>query len=225
MVKGVYLSAAAHETDNPTKCGGSCGENVHCKAYMDIVERRLRELGVPVKRGGQSLTGNNALKTRVAEANAWKECGVYYAGHTNAGGGRYSATFHWPNPASKATAEIIHKHRKCVPTHVLKTNITWYEMRKTKMVCVYDELFFHDNKEDCYWFHNGGMELMAEETVAALCEIVGATYKAPVVAKPETEKIYRVQVGAYKNLTNAKGMQTKLKNAGFTGIIVESDAE
>lgn len=222
----IYLSPAAHKTDNPTQCGGGCGENVHCNAYMDIVERRLRELGVQVKRGSAKLTGTPAMENRVAEANAWG-ADLYYVAHTNAGGGRYSATFCWPDKASKAKAEIIHKHRKCITNHKVKTNMTWYEIRKTKMVTLYDELFFHDNKADCYWFHNGGMDLLAEETVAALCEIVGVTYEPPVTVAPEGKPttIYRVQVGAYKNLSNAKGMLTKLKNAGFSGIIVEGEAD
>ena len=40
--KKIYLSAAAHATDNPTKCKDKCGENIHCNAYMDIVEKRLK---------------------------------------------------------------------------------------------------------------------------------------------------------------------------------------
>ena len=32
MAKKLYLSAAAHQYDNPTKCPDKCGENVHCKA-------------------------------------------------------------------------------------------------------------------------------------------------------------------------------------------------
>ena len=34
-----------------------------------------------------------------------------------------------------------------------------------------------DNAEDCRWFHNGGMQKMAEETMQALCEMCGVTYK------------------------------------------------
>ena len=82
------------------------------------------------------------------------------------------------------------------------------------MPCLYDELFFHDNAEDCAWFHKEGMAKLAEETVQALCELVGVKYKAPVV------KLYRVQVGAYSDQANAKAMQKKLKAAGFDAVIV-----
>ena len=68
MAKKLYLSAAAHQHDNPTKCPDKCGENVHCKAYMDIVEKRMKEHGVEVMRGGKSMVGTEAMQLRVYEA-------------------------------------------------------------------------------------------------------------------------------------------------------------
>ena len=52
------------------------------------------------------------------------------------------------------------------------------------MVCLYDELFFHDNAEDCAWFHEKGMALLAEETVQALCELLAIAYVAPPSTEP-----------------------------------------
>lgn len=176
----VYLSAAAHATDNKTQCPQPCGENTHCNAYMDIVEKRLRECGFEVRRGNKENTGGGALKERVAEANKWK-ADIYYVAHTNAGGGRYSMTMCYKNNDSKSKANIIHKYRKCVKSHKVVASTDLYEINATAMTCLYDELFFHDNAEDCAWFHNGGMELLAEETVRALCEICGITHKEQVV--------------------------------------------
>lgn len=174
----IYLSPAAHAVDNRTKCAVDCSENTHCNAYMDILERRLRALGCEVMRGSAALTGSIAMQTRVREANAWG-ADVYYVAHTNAGGGRYSMTMCWPDAASRAKADVIHKHRRSVSSHKVVTNRELYEIRQTAMTCLYDELFFHDNAEDCAWFHDGGMQQMAEETAAALCEIGGVAYTAP----------------------------------------------
>ena len=176
MAKKLYLSAAAHQYDNATKCPIECGENVHCKQYMDIVEKRMKELGVDVKRGYQDEVGTIAMEHRVAEANAWG-ADLYYVDHTNAGGGRYSLTLCWDDEASKKKAAVIGKYRKSM-THKVRTRTDLYEIKKTAMPCLYDELFFHDNAEDCKWFHNGGMEIMAEETVQALCELLGVKYVA-----------------------------------------------
>ena len=178
MAYKVYLSAAAHATDNATRCPTACSENKHCAAYMDIVETRLKALGVSVKRGSAQLTGAAALTARVKEANQWR-ADIYYVAHTNAGGGRYSMTMCWPDAASRAKAAVLHKHRRSVSTHKVVTNDDLYEINATAMTCLYDELFFHDNAEDCAWFHREGMAAMAEETVAALCELGGIPYTPP----------------------------------------------
>ena len=188
MAKKIYLSPAAHGTDNPTKCPTKCGENVHCNAYMDILEKRLKELGFSVKRGDKSKTGDTALKSRVSEANSWK-ADLYYVAHTNAGGGRYSMTMCWNDPASIAKAKVFTKYRKCVSSHKVVTRADLYEIKHTAMPCMYDELFFHDNAEDCKWFHNGGMEKLAEETAQALCEILGVTYKAPSTGDSKVKEL------------------------------------
>ena len=217
----VYLSPAAHTHDNPTQCPSKCGENIHCNAYMDIVEKRLKEVGFEVKRGSKTVVGGDELKRRVAEANKWK-ADIYYVAHTNAGGGRYSLTLHYPNIGSEAKAKVFTKYRKCVSSHKTRSRSDLYEINATAMPCMYDELFFHDNAEDCKWFHTGGMEKLAEETVQALCEICKVTYKAPATATTTTTtgKTYRVQVGAYSKKENAEAMQKKLKAAGFDAIIV-----
>ena len=183
MAKKIYLSAAAHATDNRTQCPVQCSENTHCNQYMDKLETRLREVGFEVMRGDKSLTGSQAMSTRVTEANRWK-ADIYYVAHTNAGGGRYSMTLCYTDKASKAKAEMFHKYRRSM-RHVVRQRGDLYEINATAMPCLYDELFFHDNAEDCAWFHNGGMDTMAEETVQALCEICGVPYQPHTEPEPE----------------------------------------
>lgn len=214
MAKKLYLSAAAHAWDNPTKCAGTCSENTHCNQYMDLVQARMTALGAEVKRGSVDWVGDKGIQKRVKEANAWG-ADLYYVAHTNAGGGRYSMTMCWDDATSRAKAQVIHRHRSCVERHKVVSRKNLYEISATKMVCLYDELFFHDNKEDCAWFHNGGMEQLAEETVAALCELLDIPYVAlpsdtpeppakPPVTGPKAgdavklkgEKLYRSSVGA-----------------------------
>ena len=202
----IYLSAAAHATDNPTKCPQKCGENTHCNAYMDIVERRLKALGFEVKRGDKTKVGGPALQSRVREANKWG-ADLYYVAHTNAGGGRYSMTMCWGDAASLEKARVFKKYRTCVKSHKVVARKDLYEIKATAMTCLYDELFFHDNAEDCAWFHNGGMALLAEETVQALCEICGVAYKSEFKEEPKTETSYAKparQAGDVVKLTKDK---------------------
>ena len=193
----IYLSAAAHATDNPTKCLCACGENIHCNEYMDILEARLKALGFAVKRGDKSKTGSIAMQTRVKEANKWG-ADVYYVAHTNAGGGRYSMTLCLNNAESKRLANVIHKYRRCVTSHKVRARSDLYEIKATAMPCLYDELFFHDSAEDCAWFHNGGMQALAEETAQALCEICGVAYasnEAVTATKPHAGDAVRLDKG------------------------------
>lgn len=178
----IYLSPAAHLHDNSTKCPTKCGENVHCNQYMDIVERRLKELGFEIHRERTGLTGSKAIDAKVKDANEWK-ADLYYVSHTNAGGGRYSKTFHYGTAESKKWVEIFHKYRQPIINHKMAVNRQLSEIRRPNMITLYDELFFHDNAEDCKWFHNGGMEKIAESTVHAICDIFGVKYQEE--KKPE----------------------------------------
>ncbi len=211
----VYLSAAAHATDNATKCPVKCGENVHCNQYMDIVEQRLKAMGFEVKRGDKSKTGGPALQNRVAEANKW-EADIYYVAHTNAGGGRYSMTMCWPDSESVAKANVIHKYRKCMATHKVVSNNTLYEIKQTAMTCLYDELFFHDNASDCAWFHNGGMKKLAEETVRALCELCGVKY-IPLTVKTE-QKVEEPKVPKAGDTVTLNKGKLYLSSTGNTAV-------
>lgn len=211
----IYLSAAAHAYDNQTMCPMPCGENVHCKAYMDLVEKRLIELGFDVKRGFRNLTGSEAMSKRVAEANAWG-ANYYYVAHTNAGGGRYSMTMCWKDNASKEKARVIGKYRKSMTPHKVVSNTDLYEIAATKMTCLYDELFFHDNAADCKWFHNGGMEKMVEETAQAFCELCGVTYKAVQKAEPAPKKETSPKAGDVVKFNKRKLYLSSTGSAGVT---------
>lgn len=224
MAKKIYLSAAAHQYDNPTKCPTKCGENVHCIAYMDLVEILLKEQGIQVLRGGRALRGTEAMQLRVCEANKWG-ADLYYVAHTNATGkpnakAHHSITMCWKDAASKKMAAVFTKYRKSITPHKVVVRTDLYEIRKTAMPCMYDELFFHDNEEDCKWFHNGGMETMAVETVKALCEIVGVKYQEPKPAKKSNVDIaHEVINGRWGNGATRK---KKLAAAGYDPKVIQS---
>lgn len=197
----IYLSPAAHLNDNKTQCPCQCSENTHCNQYMDLVEEGLKACGFDVKRGDKSLSGSTAMSTRVKEANKWG-CDLYYVAHTNAGGGRYSMTMYYKSDVSQKYAQILHNHRLNENRHVLRVKSDLYEIRMTKAVCLYDELFFHDNAEDCKWFHEDGMKIMAQETVDAICEIFGVKKQEVPTPQPEPEPVRTIKVGSKVRVRN-----------------------
>lgn len=216
MAKKVYLSAAAHATDNPTKCPVKCSENTHCDAYMDIVEKRLKECGFETRRGYADLKGDDAMAKRVADANSWG-ADLEYVAHTNAGGGRYSMTMCWNSEESIAKANVLHKYRKFYTPHKVITRNDLYEIKNTKMICLYDELFFHDNAEDCAKFHNGGMEIVAEETVQGICEMFGVAYNPTVsdskIVAELQDKVKHLESTVFSLKGEISALKTKIENA------------
>lgn len=226
----IYLSPAAHGTDNPCSFSKSCGENKHCNAYMDELEKYLKACGIEYKRASKANTGDK-LKNSIAESNAYKP-DLHYVCHTNASNGKAqgSRPYVWPTGNGKKYAEVIVKHRKQIYPYpcAVKTNITWAEINSTKAVVVYDEIVFHDNAADIKWFHEN-MRKMAEYTCRAFCEIFGVKFVDPyyVAPKPVTppttpsKTIYRVQVGAYSDKANADRMAAELKAKGYPAIVIE----
>jgi N-acetylmuramoyl-L-alanine amidase len=94
------------------------------------------------------------------------------------------------------------------------------------MPAILNEGAFVDNKKDIEdWNDDAELKKMGiayAEATAEYCKLAKKV-TAPKVEEPAKEtsgKIYRVQVGAYREKANAEAMQKKLKAAGFDGVIV-----
>lgn len=108
-------------------------------------------------------------------------------------------------------------------TPLAKQNL--HEVRETKMPAVLLELGFMDSATDVPIILT---EKYADQCAKAIVDVIvkRAGLKKKVVeqpkpATPAKEYIYRVQVGAYSNSSNAEAMLDKLQKAGFTGTVVK----
>lgn len=97
-------------------------------------------------------------------------------------------------------------------------------IRMTKAPAVIVECAFIDNKTDIAIIDTPSeQKTMGVAIAKGILRTLGIAWKAPVATdKNVGNKIYRVQVGAFADKTNAENMLKKLKSAGFDGIIVES---
>jgi hypothetical protein len=221
----IYLSPAAHEHDNPCSYDKKCGENIHCNLYLDELEAYLKACGIQYKRANKANTGDN-LKKSVTESNAYKP-DLHYVCHTNAFNGTVKGNrlFSYDLHDGYKFAGILKKHRATVYPYPIgiSTNQSWYEMNSTKSVSVYDELVFHDNKDDCTWFHKN-MRKYAEVTARAFCEYFKIKFVDPYAKPPEPKpeppkpKKYAVQIGTYDTLAQADDVAGLFKNAKVVGI-------
>lgn len=193
----VYLSPALHQHDNPCSYDKKCGENIHCAAYMDEFIPYLDACGIEWKRSNPANKGAAYAKT-IAESNAWG-ADVHWVKHTNAVAShtaKGSRIFVWPTGDGRKIAELMLEERKAFyPAGgrvIEKTDLT--EIKNTAAVCVYDELVFHDNKEDAAFLHEH-MREFAEADAKALCAYFEIPFvdpyavKAPVAEKAPTETV------------------------------------
>ena len=185
----IYLSPAAHGTDNPCSYSADCGENIHCNAYMDELEPYLTAAGFQLKRNPRDRTGDR-LQEAIAESNAWG-ADLHYVAHTNAGGGSYSKLMVYDKGTAYGYAEQLAAARRAYfaaegkdwPVKIA-VEPQWAELSQTAAPAVYDELVFHDNAEQIAWFH-GHLRGLAAAAAKGICAVFGADFVDPYQSKGE----------------------------------------
>ena len=158
---------------------------------------------------------NDTVIQEVKEANA-SNADIAVSFHINAGGGDgFEVYYYNSSNKGKKLASLCEKYVKELGQNSrgLKNGNRLHFIKKTIMPSVLVESFFIDNKKDS----NIG-DTLSEQTAfgvayaKAILEYLGIVYK--------NNKVYRVQVGAYGNKSNAESMKEKLKSKGFEAIIV-----
>lgn len=102
----------------------------------------------------------------------------------------------------------------------------WFEfIRETDATALLVECCFIDNANDYNFVNTAAKQkIMAEAIAKGICEYLKIEYIAeapkPTTTTNNSTKLYRVQVGAFKDVNNAKALQDKLKAAGYDAIIV-----
>lgn len=165
-----------------------------------------------------------SLDDRIRAANNFG-ADIYISIHHNAGisggkgGGIVAYTYTKVDQATKEWQKALYE--ALVTETGLKGNranplatANLAECRKTTMPAVLLELGFMDSKTDMPVILT---EEYADQCARAIVKVV--VEKGQLVEKPS--KIYRVQVGAYTDKTNAEKMVKALKNAGFEAVIAE----
>lgn len=92
-------------------------------------------------------------------------------------------------------------------------------IRDTKPCAVLVETVFIDTASDLEKVKTAAGQKKCGEVIAhAIADVMGLKMKE---ASPATDKLYRVQVGAYSKKENAENAVEKLKKAGFDAYITE----
>ena len=171
-----------------------------------------------------------SLADRVKKANSWG-AHIFISFHHNAGvnggtGGGF-VIYVYTNVDAKTLAYQKKLYDAVIKRTGLKGNratplakANLYECRKTTMPALLLECGFMDSATDVPIILT---DEYADQVATACVEFVvaeGKLTKKVIKEEPVSEKIYRVQVGAYSKKTNAEAMVKKLKNDGYDAIIV-----
>ena len=216
----VFLSAG-HGGSDPGAAGYGMKEKDINLQILLACKSELERHGVAVV-ASRTTDENDPVTQEVREANA-SGANIAVSFHTNAGGGDGSESYYYPTDANgKRLAELCEKHTQAIGQNSrgVKSGKNLYFVNSTKMTAVLCECAFVDNDTD-----NNIIDTVEEQQkfgaayAKAILEYLGIAYKEPVT---ESNTLYRVQVGAYRQKANADAMLAKVKAAGFANAFIAS---
>lgn len=198
----------------------------------DRVEKLLSGYdGVEVLRLDDSDDGyaDVALAERVNAANEWG-ADFYLSIHHNAGiyggsGGGIVAyaytnaqpeSIEWRNELYDAL--IDHTGLRGNRSNP-KATANHYVTRMTKCPATLLELGFMDSKTDVPVILT---EKYADRCATAIVEVIVQRGKLTKKPEPETDGLYRVQVGAFRNKANAEKLAEDLKTKGYLALVIKN---
>ncbi len=171
-----------------------------------------------------------ALADRVNKANSWG-ADVYISIHHDAGvrGGSGGGTtvYYYSSKAERAN-QARALYQAVVDQTGLKGNRStpvkkyeYYVIKNTKAPAFLIENGFMDSSKDVpIILSDDHATKTANGLVGFLVSNFGLTVKERTPSSETSDKLYRVQVGAFKSKANAEKLQKELKAKGYNGIIV-----
>ena len=203
----VYLSPS-NQTDNRYAYGNTT-EAVQCGKIADACRAALERSGVTVKVGHMP-----SMQDKCKESNAFG-ADLHVPIHTNAFNGTVTGTrmfcFNSSGEGMKACKAIFNRLAPVTPgtSENIRVDAYLYEVRVPSAPTAYIECEFHDNATTAKWIVEHTVDI-GEAIARGICDYFGVTYKEK--EQPEsaasTDKLYRVQEGAFANRPIAEEKNT-----------------
>jgi N-acetylmuramoyl-L-alanine amidase len=193
-------------------------EEKRMNEIADVVCKCLTASGVQYFRNRPEMT----LGEVVRDSNS-KKVDFHFAIHSNAGGGQ-GCEVHIFQKGGEAErfAKIVYSRISAltpVADRGIQVSPQLYEVNKTLAPTALIEVSFHDDSKDATFIvdhiHQIGVEL-----AKGICEFAKTPFVNPYATASETVSKYKVQVGAFANLDNAKALLEEVKKAGFTDAFI-----
>lgn len=219
MSKKIYINIG-HSDKDPGAVGYERERDLNVKVSNYQKEHLLANYDCEVRMNPGTI---NSVKDVAEDANAWG-ADFLSSNHFNAGGGDgYEALVY--SEKRVPIGKIFEKYVKAAGQNSrgVKLRPDLGILRLTNMPAVLNEGAFVDNLKDIQdWNDEHELKKLGIAYAEATAEAASVEKKvvAPAPAPVESDVIYRVQVGAFRNKSGAEEVQKKLKAAGFEGIIV-----
>lgn len=218
---------AGHNPDGKVACGavGLIKESTEARLVKNEVIKLLKSLGHTVYDCTEDNGKNQSdvLQKIVTKCNANSvdlDVSIHFNSGANDKGGNGVTTgtevlLYNSNSKAKVYAENTVKAIAALgfKNRGVKYRSDLYVLKNTKAPAMLIECCFVDDKDDVNLYD---YKTMAQAIVKG---ITGQTVKEPVV-NTDTDKLYRVQCGAFKVKANAEALQKQLIDAGFKAVIV-----
>lgn len=171
---------------------------------------------------------NFSLEQRTDEANAWG-ADLYLSIHINAGGGTGFESYIYPGVGGETQAFQNAVHAKIMSKKVFGTDrgkkrANFHVLRETKMAAMLTENGFIDKAADAAILKTRAkLILIAAGHVEGVAEFLGLKKRtaAPKPTPSKSDKLYKVQVGAFSVKGNAEALEKKLHAAGFKDAFIK----
>ena len=221
----VFLSPS-NQYDNPYAYGDTT-EGVQCGKIAQACKAALERSGVTVK-----LMHDESMQEKCAASNAFG-ADLHVPIHTNAFNGKVRGTrmfcYDTKGKGMAACKAIFAELAPLTPgeSENIKADSSLYEVRVPAAPTAYTECEFHDSVEGAKWIVEN-TDKIGEAIAKGICKYLGVAFQEKTQSKPAADtktggKLYRVQVGVFKERQNAEKMLTRLKSAGFEGYIREEN--
>ena len=213
MAKKVYINPG-HSDKDPGAVGYETERRLNVQVSEYQREYLLENYDCEVRMNPGSMGNLSAI---AGDANSWG-ADLFVSNHFNAGGGDgWEGLVH--NSTRVPLGQLFEKHVKEAGQNSrgVKLRPDLAVLRLTQMPAVLNEGAFVDNQKDIAdWNDDTELKRLAIAYAQATAEALQLEKKAP-----QSNVLYRVQVGAYREEANASAMAQKLKDAGFDAMIVQ----
>lgn len=209
----VFISPS--DQKNNVYAYGNTNEAEQCSQIAHLLDNFLSKNGVV------SFVGTGDVRNRVSQSNEEKY-DLHIAIHTNAFNGKVLGTrvYYYDMEESYSFARAIYDSLAPVTigdSDNISQNQHFYEMYATLAPAVYCECEFHDSLTGAKFIIDNKREI-AEAIGRGILKVFGISEKID-----ESGKLYKVQVGAFKNKENADSFLEDVKKTYTDAFIVESE--